>query len=105
MGVITTPEGLTKARVWGQMLFIKETIITFPTIGTMVLITVIAWGDKKPEWKINRARLLSGMVTEETFLLELTGTILEIWKLLLKEQEFLPQVDKLPSILLEIPDR
>ena len=87
------------------MLFIKETIITFPTIETMVLITVIAGGDKMPELKTNRAKLLSGMVTGETFLLELTGTILGIWELLLKHQEFLPQVDRLPNILLEIPDR
>ena len=86
------------------MFFIIKTIITFPTIGTMVLITVIAGGDKMPELETNRAKPLSGMVTEETFLLELTGTILEIWRLLLKEQGFLPQVDKLPNILLEIPD-
>ena len=104
MGVITTPLGPTKARVWGHMFFIMKIIITFPTIGTLVLITVMAGGDRKPEWKINRARLLSGMVTEETFLLELAGTILEIWELLLKEQGFLPQIDKLPNILLEIPD-
>ena len=78
MGIITTLLGPAKARVWGHMFFIMTIIITFPTMGTLVLITGMEGGDRKPEWKINRARLLSGMVTQGIFLLVLAGTILEI---------------------------
>ena len=104
MWVITTPLGPTKARVWGHMFFIRRSIIIFPTIGMLVLIPVMAGTDRKPEYIINRVRLLLGMVTDAAFLLELTGTILETWKLLLTGWKFLSQVDKLSSILMEIPD-
>ena len=70
----------------------------------LVLRPVMAGTDMKPEYIINRVRLLLGIMTDAAFPLELTGTILETWKLLLTGWKFLSQVDKLSSILMEIPD-
>ena len=89
------------------MLIIKETIITFPRIEIMVFITVTTGGDRMPDLRTNMAILLSGPITGGTFQLELTGTILDMWGLLLRHQEFLLQVDMPPNILLikqKIPD-
>ncbi len=103
-GIETTPLGPAAARVWGHKFFIGRIIIIFPHIGMLVLRPVMAGTNMKPEYIINRARLFSGIMTDAAIPLEITGMILETWKLLLTGWMFLSRVDKLSSILIGIPD-